>query len=238
MRDKELKKRIMDACAEPDQRKKDAFIRSIRSRQTECRISFTDMLMLEFRYIRKRIWVLSMLIIALSLILFRQLDEDRIMILGDMIPLLAGVGMIEVLRAHMHGMSEIETTTLISAKGALFAKMTIIGIVHLITVSVLAVILTGAGGGNALINVSRLVIPYLVTTISCMEAERTGFGRDNIWCCLAIAVLVIVVRELLYSIGITDGLDAGILVIITLMLMGIQTYEIRKTFRQEEYAWN
>ncbi len=247
MKDKELKLILKDACGEPDPVIKDSFIRKVNGMQSTRSMSPVRsarsmspvrVLAIEMHYIRKRVWVISILAIAVMLIAVSRLGEDMILHIADMMPLLAGLGMIEVMRAGMHDMSELEAVTLISAKGALFARMTIIGLGHLLAVAVTSAVLAGFGGYGAPETGLRLIIPYLITTISCMEVERTGFGRENTWSCMAVAVLVIVTREIIYSTGIVILSGVAVPALIAAALAGLQAAELKKTIRLEEYAWN
>lgn len=247
MKDKELKMILKDACDVPDPAGKDSFIRKVNGMQSAGSMSPVRsarsmnpvrVLAVEMHYIRKRVWVFSILAIAVMLITVSRLGEDMIRHISDMMPLLAGLGMIEVMRAGMHDMSELEAVTLISAKGALFARMTVIGLGHLLAVAVTAAALAGYGGYSVLGTGLKLIIPYLITTISCMEVERTGFGRENTWSCMAVAVLVIVIREIIYSTGIVILSGVAVPALIAVALAGLQVAELKKTIRLEEYAWN
>ncbi|MBR6390229.1 MAG: hypothetical protein IKS16_02705, partial [Lachnospiraceae bacterium] len=177
---------LKNACEEPDPVSKDSFIRKVNGMQSEQSLSPMQsarsmnpvrVLAVEMHYIRKRVWIFSILAIAIMVTAVSRLGEDMILHIADMMPLLAGLGMIEVMRARMHDMSELEAVTLISARGALFARMTVIGFGHLLAVAVTAMALAGYGRYGALGTGLKLIIPYLITTISCMEVERTGFGR-------------------------------------------------------------
>ena len=247
MKDKELRMILKNACEEPDPVSKDSFIRKVNGMQSEPGLSPMQsarsmnpvrVLAIEMHYIRTRVWVFSILATAVMLITVSRLGEDMILHIADMMPLLAGLGMIEVMRAGMHDMSELEAVTLISAKGALFARMTVIGLGHLLAIAVTSAVLAGFGGYAAPETGLKLIIPYLITTIICMEVERTGFGRENTWSCMAVAVLVIVIREIIYSTGIVILSGVALPALIAAALAALQAAELKKTIRLEEYAWN
>lgn len=238
MKDKELKMILKGSLEEPDPVSKDSFIRKVNGIQPARSMSPTRMLAVEMHYIRKHVWILSVLAIVIMLIAVNRLGEDMVSHISDMMPLLAGLGMIEVMRARMHDMSELEAVTLISGKGALFARMTVIGLMHLLMIVITAAVVAGHGGYEALGTGLKLVIPYLITSIGCMEVERTGFGRENAWSCMAVAVLVIVIREIIYSTGIVILSGVAVPALIAAALMAVQAAELKKTIRLEEYAWN
>ena len=238
MRDRELIDKLRMAPGAPDPVRKDAFIRKAGMTLKQRSISFSQMLLIQLKYISKSVWVISFLAVVLTMIGLSIVPDDSISVLADLMPLLAGLGMIETFRAHMHGMDELEKATLISAKGALFAKMTVIGLVHLVTILIISALMTQLNAAQIVNAGLSLMIPYLITCIVCMEAERTRFGRDNIWCCLGISIAVITLRELILTIGTFNTAGTGVLILITLTLALIQVYEVRKTLGSEEFAWN
>ena len=237
MNDIELKNLLLGSIEEPDQMKKDRFLRSIRRDLSDKNLGFTDMLITQSRFIRKRVWIVSLMIFGLALVGSLVSNEPLIPVLADLMPLLAALGMIESFRAVACGMSELESVTLYSGRGSLFAKMTAIGILQLITVLSLALMI-GKGADGILNAGLSMIIPYLFTTIVCMELERTSFGRDNLWSHFGVAALIITIRELLRNVGVIPELGIGLSSLLALFLIAIQIYEIRKTFRSEALAWN
>ena len=238
MRDKDLIRKLHMAYEAPDPAGKDAFIRKAGRMQPRRSMSFTQMLMIQLRYISKSVWAVSFLAVILTMAGLSVIPDEGLSVLADLMPLLAGLGMIETFRAHMHGMDELEKATLISAKGALFARMAVTGLVHLITMLIISALMTVLRGGQIVNAGLSLMIPYLITCIACMETERTGFGRDNIWCCLGVSAAVIALREIVLATFALSKAGTDMMILITLILALIQIYEIRKTLVSEELAWN
>ena len=181
MRDSEIKILLKGYCEAPDNMKKDAFIRSIGKKQQFEKVSFVKMLALQARSIRKRMWIISILLLAWAVFNISGLESEKVEIISKIMPFFACFGMIEGCRAKMHEMSELEGTTLFSAKGAYFAKMAVIAMAHFFTIVLLAVFMPGAHEKGCLIVMARLLIPYIVTSILSMEAERSirSCGKDT-----------------------------------------------------------
>ena len=143
----------------------------------------------------------------------------------------------EDFRARIYGMHELEGVTVFSAKGVLFAKMTIIGILHILTVLVIALFKGRESVGDFMYAGFNLLIPYLVTTILCMELERKEFARGEMGSCMAVALLVAILRMSLTYVEAVANISLSLLGAITLALVFIQISEIVKTMKMEEYLW-
>ena len=106
MRDQDIRELLQGTSGAPDAKAKDRFLRQIRRQQEASHMSLTKILLIQFRYIRKRVWLASLLILILSLTVTIDLSFDRLTAVSDLMPFLAGLGMLEALRADMHGMKE------------------------------------------------------------------------------------------------------------------------------------
>ena len=84
----------------------------------------------------------------------------------------------------------------------------------------------------------NLLIPYLVTTILCMELERKEFARGEMGSCMAVALLVAILRMSLTYVEAVANISLSLLGAITLALVFIQIAEIVKTMKMEEFLWN
>ena len=236
--DKEISKLMRAYSGSPDAAKKDRFIRKVRAEGSKPEVCYLSMLKSQMGYIRPYIWILSLAVITISALRLKLSEENVSLVLSCVMPFFAGFGFIESFRARAYGMYDLEMSTLYSAKGTFYAKLTLIGILHLLTVTVSSVIVGVSGGGSILMEGVSLCIPYLITSILCMETERTSFGRDNSWSSLGVALLVAILRILAENFKQTFVPGPAVLCIILAALAVIQALEIRKTVRTEEYAWN
>ena len=242
MKKSEMESLLKGYCNAPDQYKKDSFIRSIRGKSQFEHIGFAEMLKLQARYISKKVWLVSLLLIIVAFSNIDSLELVKIELLIDIMPFFACFGIIEGYRSKIYGMSELERTTRFSATGTYFAKMAVIAITHFFTIVLLALITPEAAERGFLIMIARLLLPYIVTNIISMEAERTDLARDNgevhIWIPFGTAAAVWVGRRLLFSMHVTERLSATTLMMLLLVLLIVQVIEVRKTVKLEGLVWN
>ncbi|MCR5032471.1 MAG: hypothetical protein K6A92_06390 [Lachnospiraceae bacterium] len=238
MKDRELKAALKNYAGSPDPVKKDTFLRRMKRRENPDAISVFQILQLQLRYIRKRVWLCSVIVFALAVLNLGKLEEDKLMLLGDLMPILAGIAVIEGERARFHGMQELERVTVLSAKACMTARMTIFGVLQMILSFAAAAVLAfqKAGGSDILTMAAMLWIPYLVTSISCLILSRTRVGRDYEWSMLVVAVLVVVLRENLYHYVVMPALFGSFLIPAALLLGIWYGYELNRTICREACA--
>ena len=84
-----------------------------------------------------------------------------------------------------------------------------------------------------------ITIPYLISAVASLKAERRSLGRKSPLVCLIISaltsglVLAVYEKKIYFTVMSQQILN---LLFVTLIILLI--YEIRKTFNWEEYIWN
>ena len=251
MRDKELKKLLRDNVTPPDYIKKNNFIRENRSKEI-WHVSTPRLILQQAGYIRKRVWIASLILMAFTAWNILQMTkydlgevytaseriEKGLLSIAVFIPFFASFGMIESLKAQIHGVYELEQATIISGKRAFFARMTAVGIVNIITFILVAVFSGFAIGVGILRSAVVIFIPYLLTMILCIEFERFEWARRNAFACIVPAIIVLFL-ELYSSIGGCYTMwDMKTLLLIFAALIAVFAYELKRIDMMEEFAWN
>lgn len=114
--------------------------------------------------------------------------------------------------------------------------MLIIGLAYAATFCIIAPIISVRFGIGIALLVSRILIPYLITTSLCMHLERTTIGRNNKYLSAAVAssfaVCFFWMRSYELS-GLTNFItEWGPVIVILLMILAI--YENYKTINTTE----
>jgi hypothetical protein len=238
MKDKDLKKILQSNTESPDPAAKDAFIRKNAGAGRVRSNGNLRMILVQAGYIRKRVWVLTVLALTVGFFVPEKLDTDRVLVLATFMPFLGCLGMIEVFRSKLHGVYELEAATRFSAKGIFFARMTLILAVQIIASILISVFEMIGETYGVFASASILLIPLFVTTASCIIAERSGYGRDNPYCFAGIAAIVSMLHLLLVITGFYDHADIRFLVPVAALLFTFDVFEAVKTIRSEAVAWN
>ena len=240
MRDKDLKKALKEYPGNPDFVKKDDFIRSIRGNDVKKPVNIFNMILVHSRYIRAYVWILSVCILAFAFSINEDFFINKVEALANFMPFFAGLGIIEAFRARVNKMNELEKVTLFSGRGVFFAKATAVCFVQILTILLASVLLRLSMGVGMIYSCMVILIPFLITSIICFIVERTSFGRENEWSCLGVAAAVFIVRRITFGgMNFYFFYDMKVLLLITIVLLAIQIYEIVKTVKLEEkLSWN
>lgn len=238
MKDKYLRDSLSEYAGTPDYIKKDEFIRKMRKRTGDVKVSTMKMILTQARYIRIYIWILSALMFVSPLFgAFRHSFVNPELV-TRLMPFFAGFGVFEALRAKMHKMDELEAVTLLSGKGAFFARMTAIGVVQFFVIAFISIMFSGTTDGSCLYMAVQLLLPYTITNTVCFILERTSFGRDNVWSCIAVSGIVFALRETVTRMPGFLRIDRRAFVFSVPVLLAIQFVEFNKTVKMERFTWN
>ena len=238
MKDKYIHDSLSEIAGTPDYMKKDAFIKKMRKQTGEVKVSSIKMILTQVSYIRVYIWILSALILVSPVFAVLKLSFVNPQLVTRLMPFFAGFGVFEALRAKMHKMDELENVTLLSGKGAFFARMTAIGVVQFLVIIFISIMFSGVSDMSWLNMAVQLIIPYTITNTVCFILERTSFGRENVWSCIAVSGIVFALRETVIRLPGILRFDQRIIGFAVPILLAIQFVEFYKTVKRERFSWN
>lgn len=202
-------------------------------------------IMSQFSYISWYVWCVSLfvLIAAIFIIVMKIEATDSITVIAAIIPFVAMAAVMESFRSKYFGMSELESVTKVSFRGIYFARMSCIGMVHIVIISCLIILIGRNSENGYLVTGAMILIPYLITSILNTKIERTQIGRKSIFACITVSVLIsgsmiLLNNQMKNHRDFLSSIQPIIWYIAILALIAINFFEIKKTIRQEVYAWN
>ena len=250
--DKKTKELLVKMAGQPDSLRKDKFIREYRkynkknnknTRNNENNVMSKDgwnnknnentkrntnnettlcFIMSQFSYISWYVWCISLfvLIAAIFIIVMKVESTDSITVVSASIPFVAMAAVMES-----------------------FARTSCIGIVHIVILSCLIIMIGRNSENGYLVTGAMILIPYLITSILNTKIERTQIGRKSIFACITVSVLIsgsmiLLNNQMKNHRDFLPSIQPIIWYIVILALMAIHFFEIKKTIRQEVYAWN
>lgn len=191
---REIREQLLEAYEIPEPLCKKAFLKSIRKGPEISMLSFVKT---QAAYIRTRVWILWTAVFGLALYgAFFTEEASRILwMFAALTPFLAAAAVTEHSRSIDYGMAELEKAACFSLKRLLFARMLIMGTVHLVLLFLF--LLGSRGQGISLFHTGIfLLIPYLLTSVLCLLLTGKIHGREAGFACLAAAVFVSLLQEL------------------------------------------
>ena len=235
----QLKRNIQKAFAapEPDQQEKARFLRTLPQPQ----IGMLRFLLVQASYVRKATWILSGLILLLAIFVARNMRQDALWVVSASIPLLGLLAVTESTRSMTYGMSEFEMSTRFSLKSVVLARMSILGLINFAVIAALTP-LCRSGHDFSLIQTGMyLMVPYLLTVNFSLWIARQVNGRETIYGCMCVAVIVSGMHICLHFVSdlIYQEIYTGWWIVLSVFLLIELAHEIHCTIKRTEvYTWN
>ncbi len=235
---KSIRYTISEFNPSPDPVRKDTFLRMYRRRAGSPKTGIREMLGFQFTCISPAVWLMSLAVLLIAIWgSFR--NRNVIICIAALMPFVSGFAVFESFRSQMYAMTELEGVTLFSLRGIFFAKIVCIGIVHILLILVLSLLISPVCRYDFFTTGIMITIPYLISSILSMKAERSSFGRKNLLVCPGISALTsgIVLAASVKSSYFTEEF-MRIRNLLLLILIVLFLIEIKKTFQWEENLWN
>lgn len=151
----------------------------------------------QIAYIRKWVYLASLLILALAIMVAGQMGADSVWAVAAMMPFIALCMAAESARSETYGMAEFEMASRFSIKSIMLARFGTIGFLHMISLGILIPVV----GHNALISFIHagiyLLVPYLAASVLELAAVRRFRGKEAISVCAAISVIISLLNTIL-----------------------------------------
>ena len=182
MRNKRIRQALEDVFAAPCPMGKTAFLKQHR----RCELSYRRLIVLQVRYVRWWVWLLSLVLSGFILITVSRSGKSALWCISALTPFFALMAITENGWAQFYQMEELELACRMSRQSAILARMVAIGLFHLFLFTLLvayrAVEVVQAG--------VYLLTPYFLTVALGLELSRRFRGRDGLVACSAVAVTV------------------------------------------------
>ena len=229
---------LADATPNPDPIRKDHFIRIYRSKAGTANPSMRSLLISQVTYISGPVWGITLAVLFLVLWAIHT-NQNAIFLTALLTPFVSGIAIFDSFRSQFYSMTEMESASLFSLRGIFFAKMICIGIVHIFFILLLSFIISPHTRFSYIKTGIIITMPYLLSSIICLKAERSTLGRKNPFICLGISALIsalifftkAISKKITYTLP-----ELWFILFITLAVLAGN--EIRKTLKWEEYLWN
>lgn len=158
------------------------------------RIGCWEFIAMQVRFIGRGVWLAQAALLLACLYLLEGFHAEKadmqsvFLLLSSIAPLIAFVGFPEILKSYSHNMEEIEACTRFSMRKLMGARMLILGLADLFS---LTLILTVSAAGNAafiLRMILYLFVPFNLTCCLCMTVLEHFRGRYAGYACEVICV--------------------------------------------------
>lgn len=182
----DMKKVLEDVFATPEPKRKKEFLKKLDQPQ----ISTLSFVLSQVSYIRKSVWIGSILVSVLAVLCADVVGQDSVWVISAMTPFIALCAVAESARSVTYQMAELEMASRFSLKSITLARLGAIGALHVMLFCVLVLF----AGKSSLVSLGQvgiyLLVPYLLTSVLGLVAVRRVHGKEAIYACMGIAVMV------------------------------------------------
>lgn len=183
---RKLKSELQAIYKAPPPVRKTAFLKKYHRRE----LSRKDFILCQAKYIRWWVWFVSILLFGIILCLSAGQRLQNVWVGASLTPLLALLAVVENRKSRQHRMEELELACRISLRSVFLARISILGVFHLLLFGAMTPILAAWGATGIIQSGVYLLTPYLLTATIGMELSRHFHGNDGLLACSATAIIV------------------------------------------------
>ena len=147
-------------------------------------------LLIQAGYIPLWVWGLCCLPFPLLCLNAFLMAKSTLWVLSALIPFVAMTAVTENARSSLHHMAELEMASRFSLRSIVFARLGIIGLSHLLLLCLFTPLTCQKDGKTLLQSGVYLLVPYLLITLLSLLFSRRIHGREALYACMGIAVMV------------------------------------------------
>ena len=236
---KKLKNDIQKAfeAPTPNQQEKMRFLRTL----PKPKISMWQFILTQATFLRKSTLLISLTLIIPALLGTYYIDLNTIWVISSLIPFLALLAVTESTRSAVYGMIEFEMSTRFSLKSVVLARLSILGMLDFIILCCVIPLCHINSEFSLFQTAIYLFVPYLLTVNTNLWITRHFQGKESIYACMSIAVLISGLNVSLHFIAkfIYQFSYFNWWLLLAVILIAGMINELSHTIKQtEEYRWN
>lgn len=236
---KKLKNDIQKAfeAPTPNQQEKMRFLGTL----PKPKISMWQFILTQATFLRKSTLLISLTLIIPALLGTYYIDLNTIWVISSLIPFLALLAVTESTRSAVYGMIEFEMSTRFSLKSVVLARLSILGMLDFIILCCVTPLCCISSEIPLFQTAIYLFVPYLLTVNTNLWITRHFQGKESIYACMSIAVLISGLNVSLHFIAkfIYQFSYFNWWLLLAVILIAGMINELSHTIKQtEEYRWN
>lgn len=153
---------------------------------------FWRFLFSQFGFIRKKVWIAQLFIILVCGLALCYLPEEakNIAMISAAAPLIVLTNVFELSRSYTHGMVEIELSTRYSFKQLMIARLSVLGMVDILCLTILLVFSGLYLSTEACAIILYALVPFLVTCFACLLILNHIKRKECNYYCAAVGLLI------------------------------------------------
>ena len=238
---RKLKENIAAAFDAPAPRRKTEFLSSINF----LKVTLSDFILAQMGYIRKRVWLATLLAIASALlILYTNVTENVlgfVWSVSSLLPFTVLAGITEIARSISYNMAELESSCKYSFSDVVLARLGIIGCINLLMFAIVIALFHIEGSIGVWRLGTYLFVPYLLSCALSLFTLNRLRSKENIYICGGISGFVSITNAFLsnqYQSVFSDEYTLFWAIALCFLLLWTAGEIVKLIQRTGEYQWN
>ena len=153
-------------------------------------ISIGTCILSQITYIRKWVYLASLLILALAVIAADYAGTNSVWVVAAIMPFIALCMVTESTRSETYGMAELEMASRFSIRSIMLARFGTIGLMHMVLLCILIPIISHSAVLPFIQTGIYLLVPYLAASVLEFVIVRRFRGKEAMSVCMTISVMV------------------------------------------------
>lgn len=232
---KKLKRSLQEAFKAPPSVDKEQFLRQLNFPK----ITYVEFLINQLNYIRKRVWIASLLVVLLGWTIASW--SPIFLSISGVLPYLAMITVTEIYRSASDKMAELEGSCRFNLQQIVMARLSILGGINFLVILIAVIFINKVTAYGILQTLLYSLVPYLIVCAICMWLLNRTKGTESLYAC-AIAtgsvsignILCETMAKFLYT---STNLHAWLTVLACCIVL--VSYQIKILVKQtEDQQWN
>lgn len=183
-----IKKALYKSLSAPEPIRRDEFISTLNYEETKQCVPFIS----QTKYIRKRFWILSFLIIAFIFITYKRfnINIEVVGVISAFTPLLVLLGIAEINKSKSNNMWELEASCRYNLSTLVLIRLTLIGIFHCILLFVVLAIFKDKSQYGLFRYVLYATTPFTLSAYSSFWIINHLKIKDSLYVCSGVTMLI------------------------------------------------
>ena len=204
-----------------------------------------DFILVQIGYIRKRVWIISCLLVMTVLISLRFLTDvsslNLIWIVSSVLPFVSLTMVTEIARSASYNMAELEMSCKHNFAGIVLVRLGILSCFNMVVIGMIILLLLSEAGFGVFRLGVYLLVPFMLTCSLSLFVLNRLHARETTYICGGISCFIGMVNVLFFNqyhmVYSDKSLSLPCMALIILMVWAVrETVKlIRKT---EELQWN
>lgn len=166
-------------------------VRQIVSETQHNDLTFWQFYFQQFGFIRKKVWLIQFIILLFSTFKLYQSESTQVInLISSIAPLIFLSGITELSRTHTYGTMEIELSTQYTLKEILMSRISILGLINILSISILSIIVRTNTSLPLYTAFIYICVPFMLTSFGSLYLLNKFKNKECNYYCFILGIFI------------------------------------------------